>query len=245
MLFEVCLQSVAGAVAAEAGGAGRVELCANLIEGGTTPSLATIEATLAAINIPTMVMIRPRGGDFLYSDRELDVMLRDVALCREAGAYGVVFGCLNRRGDVARPQVQRLIQEAGEKLRITFHRAFDVCRDPMDAQDELIELGVDRILSSGQAPTVPAGRELLRELVKRGGERITMLPGCGLTPENVAENVRYLGVQEFHATAFVREHSRMEHRNEAVYMGLPGLPEFERDVTGVEEVRRFVRAVQA
>ncbi len=242
MLFEVCLQSVDDAIAAQAGGAQRVELCAALVEGGITPSLGTIRACKEAVEIDIMVMIRPRGGDFDYSEQEFAVMLEDIKVCREIGVAGVVFGLLNRNGEVARTRVQKLVEAAGE-LSVTFHRAFDVSLNPFAAMETLIELGVDRILTSGQAGTVPEGKEMLRQIVKKADGRIGILPGCGITPENVAELVAYTGVEEFHATAFGTLISAMEHQNPDVYMGIPGLPEYERQVTTASEVKRFMDAV--
>lgn len=244
MVFEVCLQSVDGAVAAQAGGAGRVELCAALVEGGITPSLATIQACRDAVDIDVMVMIRPRGGDFDYSERELAVMHADIEACRRIGVTGVVFGVLEPDGAVARAQVQGLVATAGAELAVTFHRAFDVCNDPEAALEALIELGVGRVLTSGQAATVPEGKALIRRLVEQANGRIGILPGCGITPENVREVIAYTGVAEFHATAFGKVASRMKHRNERVYMGIPGLPEYEREVTEAAEVRRFLAALQ-
>jgi len=239
MLFEVCLQSVDDAIAAQAGGARRVELCSALVEGGITPSPGTIRACRQAVDIDVMVMIRPRGGDFDYSDQEFAVMLEDVKFCRDTGVAGVVFGLLDRKGEVARTRVQSLVKAAGE-LSVTFHRAFDVCVDPFAAMETLIELGVDRILTSGQAGTVPEGKETIRQLVEKADGRIGILPGCGITPENVAEMVAYTGVSQFHATAFGTLASAMEHQNPDVYMGIPGLPEYERQVTTEAEVRRFM-----
>lgn len=243
MTFEVCLQSVDGAIAAERGGAQRVELCAALIEGGITPSIGTIQMCRDAVDVDIMVMIRPRGGDFVYSEWELDTMVRDIHACKRIGVTGVVFGMLNLDGTVARTQVQRLMQAAGD-LDVCFHRAFDVCCEPLYALDELIDLGVTRVLTSGLAPTVPEGAGLIREFVLRAVGRIEILPGCGITPENVAEIVAATGVDQFHATAFGRVESPMQHRNENVYMGLPGLPEYEREMTSEEEVRRFLAAVR-
>ncbi|TXF87833.1 copper homeostasis protein CutC [Neolewinella aurantiaca] len=240
MLFEVCLQSVDDAVAAEAGGAQRVELCAALVEGGITPSLGSIRACRDTVDIDIMVMIRPRGGDFVYTDWELDAMAKDIAECRKIGVTGVVFGMLELDGTVARTQVQRMVEEAGPDLSVTFHRAFDVSADPFASLETLIDLNVNRILTSGQAATVPEGKELIRQLVARAGDRIGILPGCGITPENVAEMVTYTGVTEFHATAFATLESPMQHQNPAVYMGIPGLPEYERQITTAAEVRRFL-----
>lgn len=240
--FEVCLQSVDGAVAAERGCADRVELCAALVEGGITPSLGTIRACRDAVDIDIMVMIRPRGGDFDYTERELDVMASDIRQLKGIGVTGVVFGILDTDGQVARPQVQRMLEEAGPEHTVCFHRAFDVCFDPFAALETLIELGVDRVLTSGQAATVPEGTGVIRQLVEQSAGRIGILPGCGITPENVAEVIALTGVQEFHATAFHSLTSRMQHQNPSVYMGIPGLSEYDREVTSEAEVRRFIVA---
>jgi copper homeostasis protein len=240
--FEVCLQSVDGAVAAQRGGANRVELCAALIEGGITPSLGTVQACRDAVDIDIMVMIRPRGGDFDYTKRELDVMAQDIRNLRGIGVTGVVFGMLEHDGKVARPQVQRLVEEAGNELSVCFHRAFDVALDPFVALETLIKLGVDRVLTSGQAATVPEGTQVLKQLVEQSAGRIGILPGCGILPENVAKMIAQTGVTEFHATAFGTLASHMRHQNPAVYMGIPGLPEYERQVTSEAIVRQFVQA---
>lgn len=243
MTFEVCLQSVDDALAAQAGGAQRIELCAALVEGGLTPSFGTIAACRAAVDINVMVIIRPRGGDFCYSEWELATMEKDIAQCRQLDVTGVVFGILNTDGTVARPQVQRMLEATGGDMTTTFHRAFDVCRDPLEALDTLIDLGLDRVLTSGQAGSVPEGQRLIRQLVVRASGRIGILPGAGITPDNVADIVAFTGVEEFHATAFAPLESEMTHRNEAVYMGIPGLPEYTRQVTSAAVVRRFMAAV--
>ena len=242
MTFEVCLQSPDDAVAAQRGGAQRVELCAALIEGGITPSLGAIEACRAAVDIDIMVMIRPRGGDFLYTELEYATMKTDIKHCKRIGVNGVVFGLLTESGEMDTMRTRELV-ELARPLSVTIHRAFDVCKDPFVALEQLIEIGADRILTSGQAATVPAGKELVRQLVDKADGRIGILPGCGITPENVAEMVSFTGVSEFHATAFGTRESKIKHRNPDVYMGIPGLPEYERSVTSEEEVRRFLRGI--
>ncbi|MEO1087359.1 MAG: copper homeostasis protein CutC, partial [Acidobacteriota bacterium] len=181
VLVEVCLDSADSAVAAAEGGARRVELCDNLIEGGTTPSAGMIAATRRRVTIGLQVMIRPRGGDFLYSDAEVEAMLYDVGVAKDLGADGVVFGVLCADGTVDRDATARLI-DAARPMSVTFHRAFDMTRDPFEALDALIELGVDRLLTSGQEATVADGVELLTALVERAGDRLVVMPGCGLTP---------------------------------------------------------------
>lgn len=225
-------------LAAQAGGADRVELCAALVEGGITPSRATI-LEAAQLDIDTMVMIRPRGGDFVYSPGELRVMESDIAFCREQGVAGVVFGVLQADGHVDFDVVARLVNAAGP-LAVTFHRAFDVCRDPVGTMFRLAELGVSRILTSGQEPTVPEGLSLLRDLIDKSPAGLTIMPGCGITVENLTQVIQATGAREFHATAFEVLESPMTFRNERVYMGIPGLAEYERQVTSDAVVRRFM-----
>jgi copper homeostasis protein len=220
VLIEACVDSVPSAVAAEAGGAGRVELCDNLIEGGTTPSAGTIEDCRSRLRIPVFVMIRPRGGDFLYSDVEYDVMRRDIAHARALGAHGVVLGLLDRDGavDVART---RALVDAARPLPVTFHRAFDVSRDPAAALDALIGLGVERVLTSGQAPTASEGAELIAEMVRRAAGRIGILPGGGLNENNVAGLVARTGVREVHVRGTSPVRSGMAFRNPRVSFRSP------------------------
>ncbi len=240
--FEVCLQSPDDIAAAIAGGAQRVELCSALVEGGLTPSLGAIEAA-AEMDIDVMVMIRPRGGDFDYSERELQLMENDILNLREFNIMGVVFGVLTPEGEVAGPQVRRLMRAAGP-LQTTFHRAFDVCRDPFRALGELRAHGFDRILTSGQAATAPEGAAVIKQLIERAGDDLTILPGCGLTAENVGTFLAATGAREVHATAFALRESRMQFRNASVYMGVPGLPEYVRQVTDEKEVHYFVQALR-
>ena len=241
--FEVCLEGIDSVVAAAAGGAQRVELCANLTEGGTTPSLGTVAAARAAVDLDIMVMIRPRGGDFCYTERELEVMIADIERIKPLGVQGFVFGCLRPDGTIDTAATRRLIA-AAQPYSVTFHRAFDVTADPYQSLETLIELGVDRVLTSGQAPSVPEGLDLLRRLVAVAADRIIILPGAGITPANVAEVLQRTGCREFHATAWREQESPMRYRNEAIYMGIPGLPEYRRMVTVVDEVQAFLAAVR-
>jgi len=178
-IIEICANSAQSCVEAEAGGAKRVELCAGIPEGGTTPSygeIRTAQALTSSIDIN--VIIRPRGGDFLYAPAEVQSMLLDIELCKQLKVHGVVFGCLTKDGDIDVPLMRRLI-EAAKPLSVTCHRAFDVCRDPFAALEQLIELGCDRILTSGQQSDAVKGIPLIAELVKRAAGRIIIMPGCG------------------------------------------------------------------
>ena len=218
LISEICIDSPSGAIAAERAGAHRVELCANLLEGGTTPSLGLMEATIARTKLPVQVMIRPRGGDFLYSEIEVDMMLRDIAAAKAARAGGVVFGCLTADGDIDASLTQRLIA-AARPLSVTFHRAFDVARDPERALEILIGLGIERLLTSGQEPNALEGAPLIRRLIERTAGRLIVMPGGGITPRNVARVLRETGAAEIHFAALSEAPSGMTHRNPNVFMG--------------------------
>jgi copper homeostasis protein len=243
-LLEVCVESVADVLLAEQGGADRVELCADLVEGGITPSLGSIRLAVERAAIPVMVMVRPRGGDFIYDDVELEVMLRDVAAIKEVRAGGVVFGCLTPDGEVDRERTARLAA-AARPLGVTFHRAFDMTRDPRQSLETLIELGVDRVLSSGQEPSVPQGLDLLRELVAQAGQRLVVMPGAGLLPDNVRCVADLTRARELHFAALRPIDSRMRFRNRRPRMSAGLAPgEFERSATDPQVVRQMVEALE-
>lgn len=196
-----------------------MELCAGIPEGGTTPSYGEIKTAQALTSyIDINVIIRPRGGDFLYTPAEIESMLQDIELCRELKVHGVVFGCLTKDGDVDVELMRRLI-DAARPLSITCHRAFDVCRDPFVALEQLIDLGCDRILTSGQQSDAVKGIPLIAELVKRAAGRIIIMPGCGVRESNIAKIEAETGAKEFHTSARRIIYSRMEYRNENVPMG--------------------------
>jgi copper homeostasis protein len=200
VVYEVCVESAADARAAEEGGAARVELCAGLLEGGTTPSVGAMHAARAAVAIPIVALIRPRPGDFVHDDEELLVLERDVDAAKEARLDGVAFGLLDRRGELDLPRLRRLLSRA-RPLEVTFHRAFDQARDARATLAQLAELGVERVLSSGGAADALAGAERLRELVALAGERIRIVAAGGVRPENVAQIVRASAVGEVHGSA--------------------------------------------
>ena len=217
-MLEICIDSVASARAAASGGADRVELCANLPEGGTTPSAGMIKAVRSAFTGGLMVIIRPRGYDFLYSPDELEVMTHDIRVARELGADGVVIGCLSAEGRVDADRCHRLISAAGP-LDITFHRAFDMTRDLGEALENILALGIKRILTSGGQPDVPAGITAIAGLVRQSSGRASIMPGGGVTPENVAEILAATGVREIHLSARHAVHSAMQYRNQNCSMG--------------------------
>ena len=185
---------------AQAGGAGRVELCEDLPCGGVTPSRNEIEATLRAVNIPVNVLIRARGGDFVYDEAEIEEMAESVRMCRELGVNGVVVGALKEDGNVDTEAVRRMIAEA-EGLHVTFHRAFDECADPFKALEDIIALGCDRLLTAGHASNVNDGEAMLKELNVKADGRIIILAGSGVRPTNIARLEAETGVPEFHSSS--------------------------------------------
>ena len=217
-IFEICANSVASCKAAQEGGADRVELCSGIPEGGTTPSFGMICKARESIDIALNVIIRPRGGDFLYSTDELDEMIHDIRMAKELGADGLVFGCLTRDGYVDKEAMSRLMK-AADGLPVTFHRAFDHSADPFKALEDIISLGCVRILTSGCRPTAMEGSDLLSRLVKAAGDRIIIMPGCGVNEGNIAEIARLSGAREFHFSAREPVESDMVFRNPDVAMG--------------------------
>ena len=243
VLVEACVDSVASALAAQRGGASRVELCDNLVEGGTTPSAGTIALCRDRLRIPIYVMIRPRGGDFCYSPVELDVMRRDIAAAHALGADGVVLGLLRPDGTVDRRRTRALIALA-RPLDVTFHRAIDVARDPIAALDDLLALGVDRVLTSGQSRTALAGARAIAALVERAAGRLEILAGGGVDETNAREVVARTGVREIHVRGTSPAKSAMRYKSRRVRMGgAAPADEFTLPVTDARRIRRIVQRV--
>lgn len=201
VLLERCCTTLQQVEEALAGGAGRVELCDCIEVGGVTPSEELIRSAVAT-GICVNVLVRPRGGDFVYSNAEVEQMKESIRLCRALGVHGVVIGALTPEGGVDMPVMRELmaLAEAPRRLSVTFHRAFDEASDPYAAFDDVLSLGCDRLLTSGQKPTAPEGRDLIRELVSRAAGRIIVMPGSGVTPENVDELAAWCGATECHGT---------------------------------------------
>ena len=235
-ILESCVDSVESALAAAEGGADRLELCANLIIGGTTPSPALFEEIRKVSTIRMHALIRPRFGDFCYTDYEFAIIRREVAMYREMGAEGVVIGCLNPDGSLNMEQMEILMEEAGG-MSVTLHRAFDVCRDPFEALDQAKKLGIHTILTSGQKNSASAGRDLLKELTERAGDAIDIMAGGGVNAQVIRELAPYTGAHVFHMSGKITLDSRMEYRREGVNMGLPSLSEFEIWRTKAENIR--------
>ena len=237
MIYEICVDSAAGVRAAKAAGADRVELCADLLEGGITPSRGAIRQARAITDIGLHVIIRPRGGDFLFDNDEFAIMQSDIVTAKTEGADGVVIGLLTAAGEVDTARTSELISLA-RPLSVTFHRAFDMTRAPLEALETLIGLGVDRVLTSGQEATVLEGLSLVGELVRRAGSRIVVMPGGGITSRNVERIVAAAKPKEIHFAALEPTESRMEFRRSHVFMGgelRP--PEYDRHLTSMASIR--------
>lgn len=244
MRIEICVDSVAGAIAAQRGGADRVELCDNLMEGGTTPSAGCIRCARNHLQIGLQVIIRPRGGDFLYDATEREVMREDIRLAKECQANGVVIGCLTAEGDIDQALTRELVDLA-RPMNVTFHRAFDMCRDPRQALEELVELGLDRVLTSGQEASCLEGLELIAALQQQAAGRIIVMPGGGITPRNVHKIVAGTGVSEVHLSARSSVESGMKYRNSRCFMGGTLRPaEFGWKTTDEVAVRTVVDALR-
>ncbi|MCL4136832.1 UNVERIFIED_CONTAM: hypothetical protein GTU68_008242 [Idotea baltica] len=242
--LEVCIDSVAGAKAAEKGGANRVELCDNLVEGGTTPSFGMVEQCLESSNLPVMMMIRPRGGDFLYDKDEFEVMKRNVLHARTLGVMGVVFGMLTAEGDIDRAQTAQLVEAAGP-LSVTFHRAFDMCRNPHKGLELLKELGIARILTSGQESSAHEGIPLIRELIDLAGDQLIIMPGGGVNEKTLPDIVRLTQAKECHTSAKTTFPSKMKYFNPKVYMGVPGSAEYEIKSVSAKRVAAILRTLDS
>lgn len=217
IIFEICVDSVESALGAQQGGAQRVELCDNLLEGGTTPSAGTIALARRELSIGLNVIIRPRGGDFHYSALEFEVMKYDVTQAKALGADGIVIGLLNPDGTIDKARTAELVALA-RPCSVTFHRAFDMTVDAKQALEDLIALGVDRVLTTGQESSAVEGLDLIVELVQQAGDRIIVMPG-GLRERNIQKFISRTGVKEVHMTARTSVESQMTYRKSHVFMG--------------------------
>ena len=235
-LLECCVDSVESAVIAAQNGADRLELCANLMIGGTSPSPALFREIRARISTPIRVLLRPRCAESLYTAAEVAVIRREVRLFRELGADGVVIGCLTSEGDLDMVRMEILMEEAGF-LPVTLHRAFDVCAEPLRALEEAKALGIDTILTSGQQSSCAAGKELLAELSKKAGD-IRIMAGAGVNAAVIADFLKTTPVRSFHLSGKEVLQSGMAYRKEGVPMGLPGLDEFQIWRANPESIRK-------
>jgi copper homeostasis protein len=242
--LEICADSVESAIIAQQSGADRIELCDNLAEGGTTPGPGKIFSARSNLDIALHVIIRPRGSDFLYSDNEFDIMRRDIELCGEAGVNGVVLGILRKDGSIDSERTARLV-ELADPMPVTFHRAFDMCVDPVKGLEDIISTGASCLLTSGQKNRAIEGVGLLASLVELAGERIIVMPGSGINENNIEEIARISKAAEFHLTGRKTIRSEMEFRKTGIMMGgIKGQDEFTRKIADQEMIRKIVEILK-
>lgn len=244
ILLEIVASTVDDCLAAESGGADRIELCAAVANGGLTPSLGTLIQAKKRVRIPLMAMVRPRAGGFCYSDEDFTVMRRDATLMLEHGADGIVFGILRSDGSVDTKRCGKMLELGGGQQTV-FHRAFDVVPDPSRALDELIDLGFTRVLTSGQQKTALDGRDMIRHLVTRAGQRIELLPGGGIRPHNVRQLVETTRCAQVHLTAFFAHIDPSTSTSPLSFGGTPGSPKSSYELVDRDAVGRMRAALNA
>jgi copper homeostasis protein len=239
MIIEIVVYNIESALRAQEGGANRIELCDNPGEGGTTPSYGTIEVVRQNLSIDVFVMIRPRGGDFHYSNYEFHAMKRDISQCQKLSVDGLVFGILNPDGTIDKKRCKELIDKS-RPLKVTCHRAFDMTRDPFEALEDCIEVGFDRILTAGQQTQALKGADLLGELIRKANGRIAIMPGSGVNENTVQEIVKKSGAKEIHFSAAVFKDSLMNYKNADIAgMGSDEGAEFKLRTVDPQRVRKM------
>jgi copper homeostasis protein len=243
MQLEICCYSLQSCINAQQGGADRIELCNGLFEGGTTPSIGLIKLAVEMVNIPVYPIIRPRGGDFIYSETELKVMEEDILQAKAAGAKGVVIGILKPDGTVNISQTKHLV-ELAKPMGVTFHRAFDMTANPLQALEDIIETGCERILTSGQQNYAADATELLTKLAKTANSRIDIMAGSGVGVNNAQALIK-TGVHAIHLSAKMAAESPMQFRNEAVSMASAINPSeyvrYEASLETIQEIKKVVK----
>jgi copper homeostasis protein len=239
--LEVCANTLTSALAAQEGGAIRVELCDNLGEGGTTPSYGQIKLARKLLNIRLYVLIRPREGDFLYSDIEFEIIKADVQNCIDLGCDGIVIGILNADGGIDKARCAQLVQMATKAgLGVTFHRAFDLCNDMNKALEEIIEMGCERILTSGGKSTAMEGANVIAHLIERAAGRIIIMPGSGVDEHTVADLVHFTKANEVHSSARNPVKSKMQYHNDHIILSRDMLDENSILMTDAKKVKRII-----
>jgi copper homeostasis protein len=233
MKLEIIGFNIESCIAAQEAGASRIELCDNPTEGGTTPSYGFIKAAREKLSIDLYVMIRPRGGDFLYSDAEFEIMMQDIGMCKNLGCDGVVLGILAPGGNVDKKRCRQLIEYA-YPLGVTFHRAFDRAKDPLQSMEDVIEIGCERILTSGLRLKAIDGIALLKKLIQQADDRIIIMPGSGVNADNIMQMAESTGAVEFHSSASIFLNSEMKYVNELMDEKMQHI------VVNKEEVRKMV-----
>jgi copper homeostasis protein len=244
MTIEVVVYNIESALRAQEGGADRIELCDNPSEGGTTPSFGIIEAVRQNVSMDVYVMIRPRGGDFLYSNYEFHSMKRDISQCQKISVDGIVFGILTEDGRIDKKRCKELIDKA-RPLKVTCHRAFDMTRDPFEALEDCIEVGFDRILTAGQQAHASKGAELIGRLIQKANGRIAIMPGSGVNENTVEEIIRKSGAKEIHFSATASRESGMKFRNQQIAgMGSDEGSEFTLRTVDPERVKKIRKTAE-
>jgi copper homeostasis protein len=242
-LLEICVDSVESACIAEEAGAGRLELCSALSEGGITPSQGLISMVRNNVSIDLNVIIRPRSGDFLYNDAEFSVMRHDIDAAGEAGANGIVTGILLSDGNIDIDRMIRLVDYA-YPMNVTFHRAFDMCHDPYKAVEDVIATGAKRLLTSGHAKNAIEGINLIKEMVEIAGDNLIIMPGCGIDEFNIASISRATGTREFHLSARTNIDSQMTFRRKGINMGgQPINSEYQLRIADADRIRAAIKAL--
>jgi copper homeostasis protein len=238
--LEICVDNVESAMVAQYTGADRIELCNNLQEGGTTPGFGMISSARNNLCIGINVIIRPRGGDFLYSDLEYDIMRREIEVCGECGVDGVVLGILLPKGEIDIERTAKLV-ELARPMSVTFHRAFDMCKDPFKGLEDVISTGADRLLSSGQKNKAVEGLELIYQLICQANERIIIMPGSGINESNIVNIAKNSGAKEFHLTGRKIIESEMIFRRQNLSLSAnSGISEYSRKVVDSDMIRSII-----
>lgn len=238
--LEICCYSAESALLAEKAGADRIELCDNFTEGGTTPSYATVKYVVENLKIPVNVIIRPRGGDFLYSDIEFEIMKQDVIEMKKLGVNGIVFGILKLNGEIDIERIEE-IMELACPLEYTFHRAFDMCKNHLQSLEVLKKLGINRVLTSGGKNNAYDGIELLSKLVEAAGNDIIIMPGSGINENTISEIMQRTGASEFHSSAKTFISSDMNYFNQDIKMGKDhNIDEYKRVSVNTEQIQRMI-----
>lgn len=244
--LEICCYSLQAAIDAQNGGADRIELCQSRPEGGTTPSYATVQMAKKLIHIPIYVMIRPRGGDFLYSDLEFEIMMRDIEMCKNLKVDGVVFGLLLKDGSI---DIERTIKltELARPMKVTFHRAFDMANNLYEALTDLINIGIDSILTSGGAQTAIEGKVPIKDLVAKAGEQLVIIPGSGIDETNIREMATFTAAKEFHSSAKLFNKGKIEFINPKVRLSDANQPQetgfYETDINKIRKMKNLLKNI--
>ncbi|NLI89756.1 MAG: copper homeostasis protein CutC [Epulopiscium sp.] len=241
--LEVCVDTVEGAIAAEQGGATRLELCSNLIIGGTTPSISLLKIVKENVKIPVHAIIRPRFGDFCYSDLEFEEIKDQVVAMKEAGADGVVIGIVKPEGLLDKVRMAELI-ELAKPMHVALHRAFDVCKDPFETLETAIDLGIQTILTSGQKQTALGGADLLGALIEKANDKIDIMPGGGINSDTILEIMEKTGAKSYHMSGRAEIESPMIYRNPNVSMGLDILSEYSLFKTDSHEINKVKSIIE-